>query len=205
MKKITLNAITILLVSSIGSFAIAQCEDGGCALKGKLSGVAANLNQTGPPAGGWPCQGGNLNYTNGNTDVNCPSAAGLTGYPSIKESLLFAAKDPFSPHPLYAYSANGIDASMTHKWNQQMAQQKSWHEGYNYWRWNRPTALVVPPTAAFATQYSWGVGQTKSLPIYHQFGRMNPGSGGGSGMYASQPYWPSSTQQMGVYPVRASW
>lgn len=203
MKKITLNTITILLVSSIGSFALAQCQDGGCALKSQ---IYASMNQTGPSAGGaWPCQGGTLNYTFGNTDVNCPSGNGLTDYPSIKQTLSYASRDPFSPHPLYAYSANGIDASMTHKWNQQMAQTRSWHEGYNYWRWNRPTALVVPPTAAFSSQYSWGVGQTKSLPIYHQFGRTNPGSGGGAGQYSSSPYWPSSTQQLGVYPVRASW
>ena len=198
-----------IAISSIGSIAMAQCEGGagGCGLKGKIGGLANNLNQAGPPAGqSWPCQGGTLNYTNGNTDVNCANGSCLTGgYPRLRESLLYASQDPFSPHPLYAYTGNGIDASMTHKWNQQMAQQRSWHEGYNHWRWNRPTALVVPPTAAFGSQYSWGVGETRSMPIYHQFGRTNPGSGGGPGQYSSSPYWPSSTQQLGVYPVRAPW
>ena len=200
MKKILVTATTLILFSSIGSLALAQCESGGCAFS---QGLAAVLNQPTVPAGqNWPCQGGNLNFTNGNTDVNCATTG---DYPRLKESLLYASQDPFSPRPLFSYSASGIDAAMTHKWNQQQQQTRSWHGGHNYWRWGRPTALVVPPTASFGSQYSWGVGQTRSLPIYHQFGRQNPGSGGGPGQYADQPYWPSSTQQLGVYPVRASW
>jgi hypothetical protein len=141
-------------------------------------------------------------YTDGNTAVTCPAVRSYNGFPS---RTIYALRDHFSPRPLYAYSRNGIDAARVDKWNEYQEDQYAWHDNYNYWRWNRPTALVVPPTAAFQTSYAWGVSQTRSLPIYHQFGRNEPGSSGGSYDYSSTPYWPSSTEQFGVYPVRGPW
>jgi hypothetical protein len=122
-------------------------------------------------------------------------------------SLRYARQDNFSPRPVYAYSRNGIDASRTNAWNERQMDVYPWHGNYSYWRWDRPTALVVPPTAAFQSSYGWGVAQTRSLPIYHQFGMNDAGviEGGGEGMFSPTPYWPSSTEQFGVYPVRSPW
>ena len=121
------------------------------------------------------------------------------------EALPLSATDHFSPHPLYAYSPHGVEASWTHNWNKQQMNNHPWHGGHNYWRFGTPTALVVPPTAAFHTTYRWGVGQTTSTPIYHQFGTGGAGMIGGGGGFSNTPYWPSSTNQFGVYPVRAPW
>lgn len=131
-------------------------------------------------------------------------------YPRPLQAFRYSLRDPYSPQARYAYSRNGIDAQRTHEWNVQQAQSNSWHGNYNYWRWQRPTALVVPPTASYETQYNWGVAQTRSEPIYHQFGRDNAGTiiqGADQGGYgfSNTPYWPSSTRQFGVYPVRAPW
>ena len=121
--------------------------------------------------------------------------------------LFYAARDPYSPHPLYAYGPAGRRASWEHSWNQNRMQSTSWHGSHNYWRWGTPTALVVPPTAAFQSQYAWGVGQVRSMPINHQFGRAQGfgGAGAGEGMFGNTPYWPSNTSQFGVYPVRGPW
>ncbi len=130
----------------------------------------------------------------------------FTTYPSYPRTFKMAAHDKYSPHPLYAYSHHGIDAQRTHEWNVQQSGMYPWHGQYNHWRWQRPTALVVPPTASFHTEYNWGVGQTRSEPIYHQFGRdMSGGMSGGGGGFQNPPHWPSSTGQLGVYPVRAPW
>ena len=111
------------------------------------------------------------------------------------------------PHPVYAHSRGGINATRTHRWNQAQAQQRSWHGGYYYPAYGQPLALVVPPTASFQTQYSWGVGNTKSVPIYHQYGRPYPGeaSGASAGMYKKVPVTPWNTNQFGVYYSRAPW
>lgn len=136
--------------------------------------------------------------------ATCPP--GRRNYAPAGYRMALAARDHFSPHPVYAYSRRGIDAQRIHQWNASQASMRSWHGGYNYWQYQAPTALVVPPTAAFHTEYAWGVGQTRSMPIYHQFGRENAGGGviGGEG-FSNTPYWPSSTQQFGVYPVRGPW
>lgn len=122
-------------------------------------------------------------------------------------SAAYALRDPYSPHRYYSYSNQGIQAGLTHQWNQQEAAARPWHGDYNYWRWAEPTALVVPPTAAYHSTYAWGVGQTRSTPIHHQFGRQGAGmiNAGGEGMFSNTPYWPSSTEQFGIYPVRAPW
>ena len=149
----------------------------------------------------WPSQGSS-EFTQGNTAVTCPGCKLANNNPLYASYL--AAQDKFSPHPYYAYTG-GVDAARTHEWNKTIAQQTPWHGGYNYWRWNAPTALVVPPTASFQSSYAWGVGQTRSMPINHQFGTMGAGGGAGSSSFSQSPYLPSSTQQLGVYPVRAPW
>lgn len=122
-----------------------------------------------------------------------------------KPALALAATDAFSPNPVYAYSSAGLRSGHMHSWNQQQASMNSWHGGYNSWRYGQPTALVVPPTASYQSTYSWGVGQTRSTPIHHQFGRGAGSYGGMSGGYQNRPYFPWSTDQFGIYPVRASW
>jgi hypothetical protein len=88
------------------------------------------------------------------------------------------------------------------------AAQRPWHGPYAYTPWGMPAALVVPPTSKFHTSLAWGVSQSEMVPIYHQFHRDYPGVMGGganaSGIYAT-PYWPSHTDQLGVFPVRGPW
>lgn len=171
-------AATLFLIGTAG----AQCATGNC--------------------GGY---GGGSVGADGLTQPVCPSTR--SGYHPRLYTPLYAARDNFSPHPLYAYSRGGTEAARANVWNQQQMQQYPWHGQYSYWRWNQPTALVVPPTAAFQTEYNWGVGQTRSLPIYNQFGFIHPGAPGAvpAGAYPNTPYWPSSTSQFGVYPVRGPW
>jgi hypothetical protein len=139
------------------------------------------------------------------TAPTCPTNG--RAYPRLGQRLNYARQDHFSPHPVYAYSRNGIDASRTDVWNRQQMDTYAWHGNHAYWQYGQPTALVVPPTAAFQSEYNWGVGQTRSLPIYHQYGRDGAGmiGGGQAGGFAPAPYWPSSTSQFGVYPVRGPW
>lgn len=122
-----------------------------------------------------------------------------------KQTLKNAARDAFSPNPIYAYSSEGLRAGHVHAWNQNQANAYSWHGGYNTWRFGQPTATVVPPTASYQSSYAWGVGQTRSTPIHHQFGRGAGSFGGAGGGYQNTPYYPYSTNQFGYYPVRASW
>jgi hypothetical protein len=88
------------------------------------------------------------------------------------------------------------------------SQGKSWHSAwYDPWE-GRPIALVVPPTAEFQTQYSWGVPSSRVMPIYHQFRRPYPGPGGvagGGGRLLPTPNQPSDTVQFGVNAVRGPW
>ena len=144
-----------------------------------------------------------LSPADGVSIAQCPS--GFRNYPGAARRAGLAFRDHFSPHPWYAYSKSGIDAQRIHQWNQSQASTRSWQQGYNYWRYGMPTALVVPPTASYQTEYAWGVGQTRSMPIYHQFGRSNPGPGNGEGSFSNTPIPPSNTNQFGVYPVRGPW
>lgn len=141
--------------------------------------------------------------------TDCIGAVGPRGkrYVGPFRHINLAARDHFSPDRFYTYSATGLDATRMNRWNGVQAQQYAWHGNYNYWRYGQPTALVVPPTAGFQTEYNWGVAQTRSLPIYHQFSQAGggaPGGGGGAG-FSNTPYWPSSTSQFGIYPVRSPW
>jgi hypothetical protein len=87
------------------------------------------------------------------------------------------------------------------------AAQRPWHGPYAYTPWGVPAALVVPPTAKMHTSFSWGVAQSEMIPIYHQFHRDYPGGMaiGGAADINPTPYWPSHTDQLGVYPVRGPW
>ncbi len=85
---------------------------------------------------------------------------------------------------------------------------KSWHSTWYDPAEGRPIALVVPPTAEFMTQYSWGVPSSRVAPIYHQFRRPYPGAGavsGSGGGFLPTPNQPSDTVQFGVNAVRGPW
>jgi hypothetical protein len=87
------------------------------------------------------------------------------------------------------------------------SQGKSWHSAWYDPAEGRPIALVVPPTAEFQAQYSWGVPSSRVMPIYHQFRRPYPGPGampGGTG-FLPTPNNPSDTVQFGVNAVRGPW
>ena len=98
--------------------------------------------------------------------------------------------------------ANMADAGENGRYRR--AQRYCWHSGYYNTQWGAPTALVVPPTAGYITEYGWGVTNTRIRRIDHQFYRNAPtmqGFGGATPM----PHWPSDTTQMGYYPVRGPW
>ena len=147
----------------------------------------------------------------GRAIYNGMDAEGMTttndvGFVLPQNSVRMAAQNRFSPNRIYTYSNRGIEAGLTHQWNQQEALGRSWHDNYQSWRYGEPTALIVPPTAAFQTSYGWGVGQVRMFPIHHQFGKASPGiMSGGSGLFSRTPYHPSHTDQFGIYPVRAPW
>lgn len=89
-------------------------------------------------------------------------------------------------------------------WARNNAMTHPWHGDYYYLKTGQPTALVVPPTIQMQQNYSWGVSQNTMTPVWHQFG---PGAPAGSapGQFKATPYWPSHTNQFGVYPVRGPW
>lgn len=92
------------------------------------------------------------------------------------------------------------------RWAHRFALTRPWHGDYYYTPWGTPAALVVPPTAHMQTAWSWGVSQTTIRPIYHQYQRTDPGSGGlVPGQFLPTPVWPSHTDQFGVYYVRGPW
>ena len=125
---------------------------------------------------------------------------------SPRRTLRGALSDKFSPARVYAYSADGVNAGLTHQWNETEAQSRPWHQGYGHWRYNQPTALVVPANSSYQMVYGWGVGANRSLPIHHQFGRATAGiTGGGPGSAQRTPLFPSHSDQTGVYGVRAPW
>jgi hypothetical protein len=87
------------------------------------------------------------------------------------------------------------------------SQGKSWHSGWYSPSEGRPIALVVPPTAEFQSQYSWGVPSSRVMPLYHQFRRPYPGPGAvpGGSPFRPTPNIPSDTVQFGVNAVRGPW
>jgi hypothetical protein len=124
-------------------------------------------------------------------------------------ALLVAAAAPslatlpaYAVHPFHGYHATRADVIARY-----YAAQRPWHGPYAYTPWGVPTALVVPPNSKMHTSLAWGVSQSEMVPIYHQFHRDYPGAmaiGGGAEIYTT-PYWPSHTDQLGVYPVRGPW
>ncbi len=92
-------------------------------------------------------------------------------------------------------------------WMYHHAQQRPWHGNYRHTAYGKPVSLVVPPIANLQTHYRWGVPSATVTPIYHQFGRSYPGDVGGGygGQFRPTPYWPSHTDQFGVYYVRGPW
>ena len=79
-----------------------------------------------------------------------------------------------------------------------------WHGAYSHNAWKQPMALIAPPNAGWQSSWSWGVGRTRMLPIYHQFTRPYVAPGGG-GMSSPAPNFPPSTDHQGVYYIRGPW
>lgn len=96
---------------------------------------------------------------------------------------------------------------VANRWGERFARTLPWHGDYYYGTWGTPVALVVPPTSNMHTNIGWGVTQTTTRPIYHQFGRNYPGDGQwfSENGFMPTPRWPSHTDQFGVYPVRGPW
>jgi hypothetical protein len=89
------------------------------------------------------------------------------------------------------------------RWSSQMY---PWHGDYYDAAWGMPVALVVPPTAENQTKWGWGVGNTRVMPIEHQFQRDYPGEGiFKRSWFLPTPRWPSDTDQFGDYYIRGPW
>jgi hypothetical protein len=197
--------LTIAAVAAVGGWGSSasgqDCGPGGCGFG--HHGAGYNDGNCGPrPA--WPCP-------DAAPSTDCIGAVGPHGrrYLGPARTASLAVRDNYSPEPFYTYGSAGLDATRMDYWNRQQAMQYSWHGGYNYWRYGAPTALVVPPTAAFQAEYNWGVAQTRMLPIYPQFSQNAAVVGAPGytvpGQFQNTPYWPSSTSQFGIYPVRGPW
>ena len=111
------------------------------------------------------------------------------------------------PHLPNVHPHHGWHATRADTLGRYYASQRPWHGPWAYTPYGMPTALVVPPNSKMHTSYAWGVAQSEMIPMYHQFGVAYPGTVGGySGYgYLPTPYWPSHTDQFGVYPVRGPW
>jgi len=185
--SIALAACALMAAPSVQ----AQCDSCGGGIGGKI----------GSRLGGLLHRGGGGGYDADGMVMPTSEFVGPIG------TLRGAARDNFTPSRSYAYSNGGLKSALTHNWNNSQQNVYSWHGGYQNWRWGTPTALVVPPTADYQSTYAWGVGQTRSTPIHHQFGRggaANTGGGNGAGGFSNTPYWPHSTDNFGIYPVRGS-
>ena len=103
-------------------------------------------------------------------------------------------------------SALAIPPRIAERWAMRQANSTSWHGDYYHTAYGRPVALVVPPTATTDSYLSWGVAQTETRPLWHQFRRPYPGDMfGADAMFLPTPHWPSNTDQFGVYYVRGPW
>ena len=107
---------------------------------------------------------------------------------------------------LIAETADAFEGRIFGRRAMWMSQTYSWHGSYADPAWGCPVSVVVPPTAEFQSHYGWGVGNTRVVPIYHQFHRGYPGTmvGGGGGIMPA-PAAPSDTTQMGAYYIRGPW
>lgn len=87
-----------------------------------------------------------------------------------------------------------------------MSQTYPWQSGYYDAAWGMPVSVVVPPTAENQTKWGWGVGNTRVVPINHQFQRNYPGEGTyNRADFLPTPHWPSNTDQFGDYYIRGPW
>jgi len=123
---------------------------------------------------------------------------------------LFATTPAFADYPINwpnVHPHHLHHASRADRLGRYYASQRPWHGPWAYTPYGMPTALVVPPNSKMQTSYAWGVAQSEMVPIYHQFYRNFPGEGAGYSGYGGlpTPYWPSHTDQFGVYPVRGPW
>jgi hypothetical protein len=143
------------------------------------------------------------------------SCTGQCGQPGCKQCGHDGACCPAGPGLLNRHCGHGhCDGHWIHhdtieKRYFLRSQGKSWHSSWYNPADGRPIALVVPPTAEFQSQYSWGVPSSRVAPIYHQFRRPYPGpgalpSGSGAG-FLPTPNQPSDTVQFGVNAVRGPW
>ena len=84
---------------------------------------------------------------------------------------------------------------------------KSWHSGWYNPDVGRPVPLVVPPTAEFVSEYSWGVPSSRVMPLYQQYRKPYPGAAyaPGSRPLMPTPQHPSETVQFGDHAIRGPW
>ncbi len=84
---------------------------------------------------------------------------------------------------------------------------KSWHSGWYNPDVGRPVPLVVPPTAEFVSEYSWGVPSSRVMPLYQQYRKPYPGAAyvPGSRPLMPTPQHPSDTVQFGIHAIRGPW
>ena len=192
IRNVLTFSIALVACAMMASSAQAQCSSCDSCDSGCGGGIGSRL-------GG----GGGGGYAYDHDGMTSPRTERV----GLMQSVGGAFRDKFSPHRVYAHGNAGLNAAHTHDWNNSQQNVYSWHGGYQNWRWGTPTALVVPPTAAYQSSYAWGVGQTRSTPIHHQFGRGGAATiGGGNGQgFGWTPYWPHSTDNFGIYPVRSPW
>lgn len=217
MKKMILTFVAALGVCLLTQTTSVQAQCASC--EAAAESISYGTVDCGPGGcGGRGCGNGERCPTlhtalMGGVDNSVRDAEGMiqpttTRHLRVRETLKYGVQDHFSPRRFYPYTNAGLSAGHTHAWMQQQAAATPWHGGHSHWRWGTPTALVVPPNSSYGTNYAWGVGQTTSTPLYHQFGQGCLGGvayGPGFGANPSVPYYPSSTNQFGVYSVRAPW
>lgn len=127
-------------------------------------------------------------------------------FQTLKLSLVAAALVAIATVAIASSAQAGGPAGRADRLARQYASTRPWHGQYSHTNYGQPLALVVPPTAKSMGSYSWGVSQNEIRPLYHQFGRPYPGNEAGLGnLFLPTPYWPSHTDQFGVYPVRGPW
>lgn len=179
MKKSALPLILVATLFGLLAPQAARCDDSDAAVDSEGSGdllpVPSDLDESGPSLNGHGVYSG--------------------------------VRNPEWAHHRYLQSRNAAHAEYTHYWNMYHAAQSPWHGPYYHHAWGRPLALVVPPTSDNQVKWGWGVGATEIVPLYHQFQRGNPATypPDAWNRFRPQPYWPSHTDQFGVYPVRGPW
>jgi hypothetical protein len=85
------------------------------------------------------------------------------------------------------------------------ASLRPWHGRFYNTQYGAPIALVVPPTAELQTDYGWGVANSRTVRIDHQFQRPFPNGFWTPYGFLPAAAWPSDTRQMGTYYVRGPW